>query len=322
MNWKNTNVLITGGAGFIGSNLADRCLAEGAHVRILDNFITGDRSNISTSDIEIIEGDVRDMNAVEKAMKGIDIVFHQAAQLNPAKAVRDPFYDFDVNVRGGINVMFSGVKHGVRKIILASTNVYARGQMENMKENVPSLFLKETLLSPYAAAKVSAEAYAKVVNDEFKVPTVRLRYSNVIGPRQRTKTESGVVALFVQWAFEGKPFTIYGNGEQKRDFVYVDDVVNANMLAASNERSNGDVFNIGVGQETSLNELAKKIMQLTGRHVEIHYLPERAADYPSARIDLTHSCEVLGYMPQTDVDEGLRRFVNWYKEFNKLQLNS
>ena len=318
MDFKNKQILVTGGAGFVGSHIADRCLAEGARVRILDNFLTGDRANISSSKIEVIDGDVRDRDLVDKIMKDVDIVFHQAAHLNPAKAVTDPFYDFEVNVSGGMNVLFSGEKHKVKKIVLASTNIYARGEMETMKESVPSLFLRNTLLSPYAAAKVSVEAYAKTLNDEFGIPTVRLRYSNVIGPRQRTKTESGVVALFVQWSYEGRPLTIYGNGEQKRDFVYVGDVVEANMLAVSRDEANGHVFNVGVGKETSLNELAEKILKLTNRSVAIEYLPERAADYPGARIDLAHSRKRLGYSPKVSVEESLARFVNWYREFYKV----
>lgn len=316
MNWKGLGVLITGGAGFIGSALADRLLGEGARVRILDNFVTGDRSNISSPDIEVIEGDVRDSETVDAAMKNMDVVFHQAAQLNPARAVVDPMYDFEVNVRGGLNVLFAAVRLRPWKVVLASTNVYARGRMDVMKESVPTLFLKETLLSPYAAAKVAVEAYAKVVNDEFKIPTVRLRYSNVIGPRQRTKTESGVIALFTEWLYEGKPLRIYGDGSQKRDFVYVGDVVQANLLAAACDQAGGEVFNVGVGEETSILDMAEKLMKCTRRRSDIEFLPERAADYPGAKIDLSWTRKVLGYRPSVSTDEALEHYVRWYQQFH------
>ena len=308
-------ILVTGGAGFIGSTLCRRLVALGARsVRIVDNFSTGTRDNISGLAIEVIEGDIRDIATVERAVDGVEVVFHEAAQINPAKAVEEPLFDFAVNVTGTVNLLFAAIRSGtVRRFLMASTNLYASADIAVAVETVPVLALRKTLLSPYAAAKASAECYLKVAADEYGLETVRLRYSNVIGPGQLTKSESGVVALFTEWAFAGEPLKVFGAGAQRRDFVHVDDVVTANLLGAVVSEATGEVFNVGVGIETSILELAEWIRADSGCDTKIVHLPERRADFLRANIDLAKSAAVLGYKPTISPREGVRQYVDWYR---------
>jgi UDP-glucose 4-epimerase len=316
MELKRKNVLVTGGAGFIGSHLADRLVTEGCRVRVLDNLSTGRRENINPDLVTFWEGDVRNEKDVEKALEGIEIVFHQAAQINPAKAVDDPMFDFEVNARGTLNLLAYSIKAGVKKFIMASTNVYGNAPLGVMPEELPTLFTTNSLLSPYAASKVCAEAYLKVANDELGLPTVRLRYFNVYGPRQLTKSESGVVAIFTLRALSGQPLRIFGDGTHTRDFVYVSDVVEANVLAARREEVDGGVFNIGTGIETSVRELAEMIREITGSRVPIEYGPPRAADFRRARADSRLAREKLGFKAKVKLAEGLKRYVNWCRGDN------
>lgn len=313
MKIKGAKVLVTGGAGFIGSTIADRLISEGARVRILDNLLTGDISNVNHA-AEFIKADVRDPEAVRKALFGIEIVFHEAAQINPAKAVEDPLFDFDINAKGTLNVLLLAKAAGVKKFLMASTNVYGDAEMDAMPEDFATLATSRSLLSPYAASKVCAEAYLKVAHDELKLPTVRLRYFNVFGPRQLVKSESGVIALFSLAALAGKPMCIFGDGMQTRDFVYVDDVVEANIRAAAIDAAGGCVFNVGTGIETSVNEVAEKINDITGADVPIMYKEPRAADFRRAKADLSFSRRVLGYKATVNFDSGMRRYIAWQKE--------
>jgi len=248
---------------------------------------------------------------VRKAIDGVDIVYHQAAQINPAKAVSDPFFDFEVNAMGTLNLLLEANRQKVKKLIFASTNVYGNAGSETMKEDMPTLAIKDTLLSPYAAAKVSAEAYLKVANDELGLPTVRLRYTNVFGPRQLSKSESGVIAIFVKSALLGKPMVIFGDGTHSRDFVYIDDVVDANILAALNDKINGDVFNVGTGVETSIRGLAVLINKIAKTDVSIQFSQERVADFIRVKADLTHIRETLGFTPKVNIEKGLEKYIEW-----------
>jgi UDP-glucose 4-epimerase len=316
MDIRGARVLVTGGAGFVGSHLSERLVSAGAQVRVLDNFSTGDRRNLETiiGEIELVEGDIRDKVTVSRVMEGIDIVFHQAAQINPARAVEDPMFDFEVNVRGTLNLLFEALRRKVKKFIMASTNVYGNANVPTMKESYSTLFEANSLLSPYAAAKVSAEAYLKVANDELGLPTIRLRYTNVYGPRQLSKSESGVIAIFVKAALRGDSIRIFGDGTHSRDFVFISDVVEANMLAARNDDANGGVFNIGTGVETSVNELAELVNEMTGANVPIVHVEDRAADFKRIKADLTNAREALGYTPRVRLKDGLRSYIDWCKE--------
>jgi len=313
MKINGSVVLVTGGAGFIGSAIADRLILEGARVRILDNLLTGDMSNVNPA-AEFIEGDIRDPEAVRKALRGVEIVFHEAAQINPAKAVEDPAFDFDINAKGTLNMLLLSKDAGVKKFLIASTNVYGDAETEAMPENFATLATSRSLLSPYAASKVCAEAYLKVAHDELKLPTVRLRYFNVFGPRQLVKSESGVIAIFSLAALAGKPMCIFGDGTHTRDFVYVDDVVEANIRAAVTDAACGCVFNVGTGIETSVNEVAEKINEITEANVPIIRKEPRAADFRRAKADLRLSRSVLDYKVRVDFNTGMIRYITWLKE--------
>lgn len=313
MGLQGSHILVTGGAGFIGSHLVEQLTEEGARVRILDSLLTGDRRNVSP-DVEFIQGDIRDESTVKKALQNIDIVFHLAAQINPAKAVEDPMFDFDINVNGSLILLLASRAASVHKFIMASTNVYGNADVPLMSETFPTLATRESLLSPYAAAKVAAEAYLKVANDELGLPTIRLRFTNVYGPRQLTKSESGVVAIFAKAALSGKPIHVFGDGEQTRDFVYVSDLVDAMKEAGRNDAANGEALNIGTGSEFSINALATKINQLTGANVPIIHKGERAADFRRVKADISLAREILGYQPRVQLDEGLGYYIQWCRE--------
>jgi UDP-glucose 4-epimerase len=313
---EKTKILVTGGAGFVGSHLVERLLREEASVRILDNFSTGDLRNIEAhlGQVELIKGDIRDPAILPQAVRGVELVFHEAAQINPAKAVQDPLFDFEVNVTGTINLLLEAHRQKVKKFIMASTNVYGNADCQFMKEDFPTLAVRHSLLSPYAAAKVAAEAYLKVLNDEMRLPTVRLRYTNVYGPRQLSKSESGVIALFVKAALLGQPMRIFGDGTHSRDFVHVNDVVNANILAALHEEANGEVFNVGTGVETSVNELAAMINQIAQTQVPVEHVEDRAADFVRVKADLTQSRRVLNYQPTVLFRDGLAQYIDWCRQ--------
>ena len=308
---RDSLVLVTGGAGFIGSHIADRLTKEGAKVRILDNLSTGTISNVNSDLVEFIRGDITDDEVVAKSLDGVDIVFHEAAQINPAKAVEEPLFDFKINAEGTLKLILHSLEVNVKQFIMACTNVYGDAEVDEMSEDLSTLTVKRSLLSPYAASKVCAEAYLKVANDELGLPTVRLRYFNVFGPRQITKSESGVIAIFAQNALAGKPLCIFGDGTHTRDFVYIDDVVGANLLAVGNENANGGVFNVGTGIETSVNELAEKIKQIANPDVPIIHTESRAADFKRAKADLTMSRDILGFEPKVGLEEGLERYIQW-----------
>jgi len=319
MDLKGKLALVTGGAGFIGSHIIDRLLWEGARVRVLDNFSTGNTDNINPSRVDLLRGDVRDERDVSQAVRGVDVVFHHAAQINPARAVEDPLEDFEINARGTLNLLWASLKAGVKKFIMASTNVYGNAEPGELAESYPTLSTRESLLSPYAASKVCGEAYLKVFNDELGLPTARLRYFNVYGPRQTIKSESGAVAIFTLRVLAGKPIIIFGDGTHTRDFVYVGDVAEANIRAAREDNAAGGVFNVGTGIETSINELAELVIDATGRRVHVEHVKKRSADFVRARADLTLSKRVLGYESGTTLSEGLQWYVSWCRGKNQRQ---
>ena len=315
---RGSLALVTGGAGFIGSHITDRLIKEGVRVRILDNLSTGNIANVNLELTEFIKGDITDEEVLKKALDGVDIVFHEAAQINPAKAVEEPLYDFKVNAEGTVKLIIHSLRANVKRFIMACTNTYGDAEVDEMKEDLSTLAVRRSLLSPYAASKVCAEAYLKVANDELGLPTVRLRYFNVFGPRQLPKSECGVIPIFVQNAFAGKPLYIFGDGTYTRDFVYVDDVVDANLLAVKNGNVCGGVFNVGTGVEISINKLAEKIKQIANSEVPIIHTHLRAADCRRSKADLTESREILGFDPKVEFEEGLRRYVQWYRSADQI----
>lgn len=311
MHLREKSALVTGGAGFIGSHLVDRLLEEGVRVRVLDNLSTGHPVNLNQDRVEFLRGDVRNEKDIVRAVRKIDIVFHHAAQINPARAVNNPKEDFEINARGTLNLLWAAHRAGVKKFIFASTNLYGNAGEGKQEENYPTLASRGSLLSPYAASKACGETYLKVFNDEMGLATVRLRYFNVYGPRQRIKSESGVVAIFTLRALQGQPITIFGDGSRTRDFVYVADVVEANIRAAREDKASGGVFNVGTGVETSINELVELVMDNVGVRVPVEHTRERSADFLRARADTTLAEKVLGFKSGVRLGEGLQNYVKW-----------
>jgi UDP-glucose 4-epimerase len=304
-------VLVTGGAGFIGSNLVRALLARGDEVRVLDNFSTGNRANLAglSQDVELVEGELRSYERVHNAVRGVEVVFHLGALGSVPRSVQDPLTSGAVNVEGTLNVLLAARDEGVRRVVFASSSsVYG---------NQPVLPLEESMapdpISPYGVAKLAAERYCVSfarVYSSFE--TVALRYFNVFGPRQDPRSQyAAVVPLFLTAVGAGEPVTIFDDGEQSRDFTYVDNVVAANLLAADAAGASGRIFNVSSGAPASVNELAEAIGRLLDKPVERTYLPPRAGDLRDSWADVSSAREVLGFEPSVSLEEGLRRTADF-----------
>jgi UDP-glucose 4-epimerase len=302
-------VLVTGGAGFIGSNLVRALLARGDDVRVLDNFSTGSRRNLAglERDVEIIEGELRSYERVHNAVRGTEVVFHLGALGSVPRSVQDPLTSSAVNIEGTLNVQLAARDEGVRRVVFASSS--------SIYGNQPQLPLREGMapdpVSPYGVAKLAAERYCVSFSRVYhSFETVVLRYFNVFGPRQDPTSEyAAVVPRFITAIAAGEPVTIYDDGEQSRDFTYVDNVVAANLLAADAEGVSGRIFNISAGSPTSVNTLAETIGRLLERPVERRYLPPRPGDLRDSWADVSEARRVLGYEPTVGLEEGLRRTI-------------
>ena len=301
--------LVTGGGGFIGSNVVRALLERGDDVRVLDNFSTGSRRNLAGLDVEVVEGELRSYERVHNAVRGTEIVFHLGALGSVPRSVQDPLTSSAVNVEGTLNVQLAARDEGVRRVVFASSSSIYGNQSE--------LPLREAMapdpISPYGVAKLAAERYCvsfSRVYDSFE--TVVLRYFNVFGPRQDpTSQYAAVVPLFITAIAAGEPVTIFDDGEQSRDFTYVDNVVAANLLAADAAGANGRIFNISGGTPTSVNELAVTIGRLLGKPVERRYLPARPGDLRNSWADVSEARSLLGFEPQVELEEGLRRTADY-----------
>ena len=298
--------LVTGGAGFIGSNLVRALLERGDAVRVLDNFSTGRRGNLAglESDVELIEGELRSYERVHAAVRGCELVFHLGALGSVPRSVQDPLTTSAVNVEGTLNVLLAARDEGVRRVVFASSSsVYG---------NSAELPLRESLapdpISPYGVAKLAAERYCVSFSRVYhSFETVVLRYFNVFGPRQDPASQyAAVVPLFVTAIAAGEPVTIYDDGEQSRDFTYVDNVVAANLRAADAEGVSGRIFNVSAGTPTSVSELADAIAQLLGKPLEKTYLPPRPGDLRNSWADPSDAQEALGWEPRVGLEDGLR----------------
>ena len=297
--------LVTGGAGFIGSHICDRLLAEGHQVRILDNFSTGKRENIPASDdVEVIEGDVGDYDTVKSAMQDINMVFHEAAIASVPETVGNPLASERVNYRGTLNILEAARHAGVQRVMFAcSAAVYG---------DLPELPKQEGMpvrpLSPYAVDKLASEQACQMYTYLYGLETVSLRYFNVFGPRQDPSSPySGVISIFTDYINQGKQPTIYGDGEQTRDFVYVSDVVEANILASTSATAAGKAFNVATNGTLSVNDLLKTICNIKGALFEPEYKPGREGDIRHSRADISAAQEQLGWQPVVGFEDGLRR---------------
>ena len=302
-----TRVLVTGGGGFIGSNLVRRLLGDGHQVRVLDNFSTGNRANLVEvlDDIELVEGDIQSYERAHSAVRGVEIVLHQAAMPSVPRSVQDPLTSNAVNVVGTLNVMLAARDSGVRRVVFASSSsVYGATPELPKHERLPTL-----PISPYAVAKLAAEGFCRSFHEVYGLETVALRYFNVFGPRQDPNSEyAAVVPKFIGAALAGTAPVVYGDGEQTRDFTYVDNVVAANVLAMEADAV-GLALNVACGERISLNRLLATIAELTGRAVEPEYRPARMGDVRHSHADISLATERLGYQPAIQLEEGLRHTI-------------
>jgi nucleoside-diphosphate-sugar epimerase len=310
--------LVTGAAGFIGSNLVERFLADGHEVRGLDNFLTGKQENIdaavpedAASRFKMYRGDIRDADMAKDAMAGVDVVFHQAALPSVQRSVEDPLQSHDVNINGTLNLLMAARDAGVRRLVYAaSSSAYG---------DSPSLPKVESMLtdplSPYAVTKLVGEQYARVFAGIFGLETVCLRYFNVFGPRQDPASHyAAVIPKFITALLAGDQPTVYGDGEQSRDFSYIDNVVNANLLAADADGASGRVLNVACGERFTLNELLAMLGELMGVEVRANYEPARTGDVKHSLADITEARQVLNYEPAVDFRQGVELTVGYFKQ--------
>jgi nucleoside-diphosphate-sugar epimerase len=305
--------LITGGAGFIGSHLVEELVRRGEEVRVLDNFLTGKRENLQPflKSLELIEGDIRDLDTCRRAADGVDFVLHQAALPSVPRSIEDPRLSHDINVTGTVNVLLASKDAGVRRVVFASSSsVYGDDP------NLPKREGQEgRTLSPYAVNKASDEKYCQVFHAVYGLETVCLRYFNIFGPRQDPYSQyAAVVPLFILRTMAGEAPVIHGDGEQSRDFTYVANVVQANLLAAEASGAAGMVFNVGCGDRITVNRLAEIIRDILGAKVTPVHMAARAGDVRNSHADISRARQVLKYDPRVDFREGLERTVRWYKE--------
>ena len=302
--------LVTGGGGFIGSNVVRALLARGDDVRVLDNFSTGSRANLAglESDVQLVEGDLRSYERVHAAVRGAEVVFHEGALPSVPRSVQDPLTTTAVNVEGTLNVLLAARDEGVRRIVNASSSsVYGNtGTLPRVETQAPDP------ISPYAVAKLAAERFCTSFTRVYGMEIVSLRYFNVFGPRQDpTSQYAAVVPRFIRAIADDEPVTIYGDGDQSRDFTFVDNVVGANLLAADAPDVGGEILNVATGDSVTVNALADAIGAMLGKPVEKAYEPAREADVRASWADVGEAKRLLGYEMRTDFAEGLRRTADY-----------
>ena len=309
---KISHALVTGGAGFIGSHLVDTLVANGCRVTVLDNLSTGHRRNIDHlgDRIDFVEGDIRDAGLLNQVVKGCEVVFHQAAVVSVSQTVLDPSHSCEVNDLGTVRVLDAARQNGVRRVVMASSSaVYGDDpRMPKTEEMIPKP------LSPYAVQKLNGEVYASVFGGLYGLETVCLRYFNVFGPRQDPSSPySGVISIFMNRATAGEAPTIYGDGGQSRDFIYVMDVVRANMLAATEAAAAGQVFNVGTGAFIRILDLWDLIGELSDVKIDPVFNPPRAGDIRESVSDIGRIRQSLGFSPQVEFRQGLIDTLAWYR---------
>ena len=306
-------VLVTGGAGFIGSNLADELIQRGAKTVIVDNFVTGFRENLNdiAGDFDFIEADVADPEAVRKAVQGCEIVFHQAALPSVPRSVANPLETHDACVNGTFNLLTAARDEGVRRFIYAASSS-AYGDQEKLPKTE---IMCPDPLSPYAAAKLAGEYYCRVFSQVYGLETLSLRYFNVFGPRQNPASQySGVISRFIDAFMSGGNPVIFGDGEQSRDFTYIANVIDANLKAAEAVEGIGAVVNVANGERVSLIELVEVMKRVTGRQeVEIDFQPERKGDVKHSQADNSRAKEWLGYEKLVGLEEGIKHTIDWWR---------
>lgn len=306
--------LVTGGAGFIGSNLTKEILDRGHTVKIVDNFSTGREENLNGvlnhKRLKFHEEDITDFTVLEELMKGVDYVLHQAAIPSVPRSIERPMDVAKANILGTLNVMLAARDNEVNKVVYASSSsVYGPSEKLPKEEDMPV-----NPVSPYALTKYAGERYTQLFSEIYGLPTVCLRYFNVFGPRQDPDSQySAVIPKFISEMSDGNRPPIYGDGEQSRDFTFVKNVVEANILAAKSSVS-GEVFNVACGDRYTVNHLVDQLNEILGTSLEAKYLDPRKGDVRHSRADISRAKDLLGYEPEVDFKEGLEKTVEWYRE--------
>jgi len=310
-----SEILVTGGAGFIGSHIVDKLLDEELKVRVLDNLSTGEKKNLTQhknkKSFQFIEGDIRNFDLVKKAVEGVDAVIHEAALVSVTRSIENPLLSNEINVTGTVNLLKACTDAHVKRFVLASScAVYGDTKTLPNHEN-----LAPKPLAPYAADKLAAENYAKVFHEVYGLETVSLRYFNVYGPRQKYGPYSGVISIFINRLLKSEAPIICGDGKQTRDFINVKDVVKANMLALSKQKAAGEVFNISTGEATTLNKLAETIQKIMDKTdlKPVHAEP-RPGDIKHSYGDINKAKRNLEYTPKVQLEEGLSELIEWYSK--------
>jgi nucleoside-diphosphate-sugar epimerase len=305
--------LVTGGAGFIGSNIVDELLRRGHDVTVLDDFSSGKEENLTTAvkKIRLVRGDICDLEAAREACEGADYVLHLAARTSVPRSVKDPIETNRVNIDGTLNVLVAARDAKVRRVVYAASSA-AYGETPTLPkvETMPS-----APISPYGVTKLVGEMYAQLFGRAYGLENVSVRYFNVFGPRQDpTSQYSGVLSRFMLAVIEGSAPVVFGDGEQSRDFTYVDNVVDVSLRACEAAGASGKVFNGGTGVRISLNDVLKLLGEISGGAIPVKYDQPRAGDILHSQADIELAAQVLGYHPRVDFEEGLRRTWKWYSE--------
>jgi len=306
--------LVTGGAGFIGSHIAEALVKRGDTVRIFDNLSTGRRENIANfgQRVEFIQGDLREKNDVTRAVSGVDVVFHEAALRSVPRSIDDPVASNEVNIDGTLSLLMAARQAGVKRLVYASSSsVYGDQKTFPQVED-----MRTSPLSPYAVSKLGGEHYSIVFSRTFGLETVSLRYFNVFGPRQHPESQyAAVIPKFMECARSGRPLEVHSDGKQSRDFTYIENVVQANLLAASNPKAAGESFNIANGKNYSLLDIIGVLEKLAGHKLQRQHSPARAGDVRKTWANIRKAKRLLDYKPLVGLEEGLKRTWDW---FNKI----
>ena len=299
---KGKNILVTGGAGFVGSHIVDRLSPENK-VTVLDNLFTGSLSNLEKSKdrIAFIKGDILDKSLVSNIVADVEFIFHLAAHVGNIRSLQDPYFDMDVNIRGMLNLLEACRDSKVKRLVYSSSGaIFGEAKYLPIDEEHP---LHPE--SPYAVSKMAAEKYAFAFYKVYGVPTTSVRYFNIYGPRQDTSEYANAISIFLSRVKDGKSLTIFGDGKQTRDFIFIEDVVTANILAATQPAAVGEIFNIATGRATSINQITDIIKQISGRESPIIYADPRAGEVRHSRANIEKAQKLLGFSPKTDLNEGL-----------------
>ncbi|MGH7830793.1 MAG: SDR family oxidoreductase [Candidatus Binatia bacterium] len=310
--------LVTGGAGFIGSHIVEGLVAGGRKVRVIDDFITGRRENLNglLEKIELVQGDILDLDLVKKAVEGVEVVFHQAALRSVPLSVDNPLATNEVNTQGTLNVLVASRDAGVGRVVYASSSsVYGDSpQLPKREEHATAP------ISPYAVSKLAGEHYCSVFTKVYGLETVSLRYFNVFGPRQDPNSQyAAVIPKFISRALQGEPLEVHGDGLQSRDFTYIDNVVQANISAAATKQGIGEAFNVASGEAYSLLDLISALAKIIGRDLPRQHTPSRKGDVRQTLADTAKARRILGYDPRIDFEQGLRKTYSYLANHRRLR---